>query len=658
MFYGACYYPEHWTGEQARHHVGLMQKAGLNVVRMGEFAWCKLEPEMGRYRFNWLDAVIEALCKAGIQTVLGTPTAIPPNWALLKYPNMLQKDADGHVRNPGSRCYCCKNVPAYQALCESIGREMARHYANMPGVIGWQVDNEFGCHWTTRCYCEHCEKAFREWLQVKYKTPEAVNEAWGTSFWGMDFRNWNDIFLPKRMPAGPNPGQWLDFCRFSSDTQVKFMKAQYGLIKSLCPNHFVTHNLMGQFPEIDYHALAKQMDFPVWDNYPDAHDDPYKASYSHEITRSFKNRFWVMEQKSGPTGDAEAGVLGEQPEPGELRRWAWQAVANGADGVVYFRWRVCLFGAEQYWHGILDHDGVPRRRYNEVRKTAEEMARLAPELEGTQVEARVGLIRSYESLWSIERQSGAVGFRYDDHCYDLYRAVKQNGHGCDMLAADGDFRRYPVILAPCLNLVDEALAARLDAYVKAGGTLILTPQSGTRTPTNTMSDRTRPGLLADMAGITVEEVRPYHHGQTNEINFAKGPLMAQTCTVGTWVEVLQAKTAEPIAELKDEPFTGRPVITHNAWGKGSVYYMGVYLPEPVLRQFLSGILPDFPVKDIPPGIEITLRKGPQRRLVFVLNNTRERQTVTLPGPMRDLLSGEQVGPKVLLSGNGVLVLRG
>jgi len=657
LYYGACYYPEHWTAEQAKNHIPLMQKAGINVVRMGEFAWCKFEPEAGRYRFDWLDSAIAALHKAGIATVLGTPTAIPPQWFLLKYPNVLQKDADGHVRNPGARCHCCKNAQPYAVQSETIAREMAKHYRNMDGVIGWQIDNEFGCHGTTRCYCEHCEKAFREWLIQKYGSSDAVNGAWGTSFWGFDFRNWTEIPLPRTMPAGPNPSHWLDFCRFSSDTQVKFLKAQYDIIKSACPDHFVTHNFMGAFPEIDYYQLARRIDFPVWDNYPDAFADGLHPSYAHEITRSFRGKFWVMEEKSGPWGDATSGLLGEQPEPGEIRRWAWQSVANGADGVVYFRWRACLTGAEQYWHGILDHDGVPRRRYGEVRKTAEEFAKAAPEIEGTQVETKVALIRSFDNLWAIERHPGACDFHYDSHCFDMYRAVKQSGHSCDIVDVDADLGKYRFVIAPCLALVSEKVAARLQSFVEAGGTLVLTPQSGTRTPSNHMSDKTRPGLLAGLAGVTVDEVRPYYHNQTNEIAFVQGKLASQTCSVGMWVEILHCTTAKPVAEYRDEALAGKAAIAWNACGQGKVYYLGVYLPPKLMKEFLGELLPEFPVKDIPEGIEITQRRGNQKRLVFVINTTRERQSVTLPGQFRDLLSNETVGPKVILAGNGVLILK-
>ncbi len=657
LHYGACYYPEHWTAEQAKNHVPLMQKAGINVVRMGEFAWCKFEPESGRYKFDWLDSVISTLHKEGISTVLGTPTAIPPQWFHVKYANVLQKDAQGRVRNQGARCHCCKNAQPYSFLCETIVREMAKHYRDMEGVIGWQVDNEFGCHGTTRCFCEHCEKAFRDWLLEKYRTTDALNEAWGTSFWGFDFRLWNEVPLPRSMPAAPNPSHWLDFCRFSSDVQVKFLKSQVDILKSLCPTHFVTHNFMGCFPEIDYYKLSRQIDFPVWDNYPDAAGDQFHPSYAHEITRSFRGKFWVMEEKSGPTGDAGNGILGEQPEPGEIRRWAWQAVANGADGVVFFRWRACLTGAEQYWHGILDHDGVPRRRYGEVRKTGEEFAKAAPAIEGTSVDVKVALIRNFDNLWALERQPGASGFHYDSHCFEMYRAIKQNGHSCDVIDVDADLSKYRVVVAPCLTIVDEKTAARLQAFAESGGSLVLTPQSGARTPDNHMSDKTRPGLLAGLAGINVEEVRPYHHGQTNEIAFTQGKLASRTCSVGTWVEVLHCASAQPVAEHRTEAFAGKPAITCNASGKGKVYYLGVYPPADVLKEFFSDILPEYPVKDIPEGVEIVQRKGDQKRVVFVINNTKERQSVSLPGQFRDLLSGETVGPKVVLAQNGVLLLK-
>jgi beta-galactosidase len=292
-----------------------------------------------------------------------------------------------------------------------------------------------------------------------------------------------------------------------------------------------------------------------------------------------------------------------------------------------------------------------------VRKTGEEFAKLAPELEGTQVEAKVGLIRSFDTLWALDQQPGASNFRYDEHCFQSYRAVKQHGYSCDILNTDSDFTKYVVVLAPSLTIVDPPLAEKLADYVNAGGTVVFSPQSGARTGTNKMNDKTRPGLLAELCGMTVEEVRPYHHGQTSEIAFVAEALSGQTCTAGLWVEILQAATATPIAEYRDEAFAGKPAITVNTVGKGKAYYMGAYLPPANLKAFLGTILPDFPIKNIPDGIEITQRKGNQKRFVFVINNSGQRQELTLPAPMRDLLSGENVGPKDTIAKNGVLILK-
>ena len=657
MYFGACYYPEHWTPKQAKDHIPLMKQAGINVVRMGEFAWSRFEPEQGRYRFEWMDAVIQALHKEGISTVLCTPTCIPPQWAVQKHPGMLQRDADGRVRNPGSRCHCCKNAPEYQMLADRIVDQMARHYADMPGVIGWQTDNEFGCHNTTRCYCDHCQSAFRDWLLEKYKDTDSINQAWGTAFWGFEFQQWNEIPLPRRMPAGNNPSHWLDFARFSSDTQVKFQQAQYELLKQLCPKHFVTHNFMGGFPEIDYWKLAQFTDFPSWDNYPESGEDPFLPAYHHEITRSFTGRFWVMEQKSGPTGDANTGLMGEQPEPGDIRRWTWQAVANGADGVCYFRWRACLSGAEQYWHGILDHDGVARRRYREVAETGAELAKLGAALAGTAVQTPVAILRNYAMLWSAERQPGAPGFHYDAHCYEIYRAVKRTGHGCDFVDIGSDLGRYAVVFAPCACLADKALADRLDAFAQAGGTVVLTPQSGARTPTNTMWAYPRPGAFVAMAGLTVEEVRPYHHGQTETIEPAGGQSPVPAATVGKWVEVLACREAQPVAQYAGGALKGACAATRNVRGKGAVYYLGVYLPPTALEGFAAAVLPPFPVGALPPDVEVTRRTGKQGSFLFVINHSKQPQTVTLPKAFPELLTGGTLGPEVRLEGNKLLIFK-
>ncbi|MCC6490835.1 MAG: beta-galactosidase [Candidatus Hydrogenedentes bacterium] len=653
--FGATYCPEQWTPEETAEHIKLMVKARVNVVRMGEFAWCTFEPEQGRFRFEWMDRAVEAFHKEGIDTVLATPTAVPPMWVFAKHPHVLHVDAHGLRSNPGARHHCCMNAPEYLLLCDAIVQELARHYANVPGVLGWQLHSSPGCHGTVRCYCEHCEKAFRQWLLAKYETIEHLNEAWGSAFWGFTFRNWSDIPLPRATPDGPNPGHWLDFARFSSGTHLAFCKRQRGLIRHHCAEHFITLAARTCSGELDYAAHAELVDFLSWDNAPALPEDAVRTSYHLELTRSFKGMFWTAAQPAGPS--ATAGVLGEAPAPGDLRRWAWQTVANGADGVCFHPWRTARQGAEQLLHGVLDWDGAPRRRYKELARTGEEFANAGGQMLDTRVDAKVALLRSYEIGWTMERQPGAAGFDYDAHCVSLYRAVKRTGHVCDIVSPNAPLSGYAAAIAPCLAIADEALAAQLEAYVKEGGTLVFTPQSGSRTAGGARPGAGPPGALQDLAGARVDEILAYPEGGEVTLNFSRGALIAQQCKVGRWLESLECTTAQPVAEYAEGRLKGKAAITQRIIGKGHVYYLGAYLPQDMLERFVGGLMPEYRIKGIPDGVEITQRRGKDGRFVFVINHSGQRQTLPLPGTFPDLLTGQTVGPVVTVSANGILVLK-
>ncbi|HPJ97941.1 MAG TPA: beta-galactosidase trimerization domain-containing protein, partial [Candidatus Hydrogenedentes bacterium] len=267
----------------------------------------------------------------------------------------------------------------------------------------------------------------------------------------------------------------------------------------------------------------------------------------------------------------------------------------------------------------------------------------------------VAILRNYAMLWSIERQPGALGFHYDEHCYEIYRAVKRSGHGCDFVDITSDLAKYAVVFAPCACLADKALADRLDAFAQAGGTVVLTPQSGARTPANTMWAYPRPGAFVAMAGLTVEEVRPYHHGQTETLEPAGGQSPVPAATVEKWVEVLACREAQPIAQFADGALKGKCAAARNARGKGAVYYLGVYLPAGALEAFAAVVLPPFPITAIPPGVEITRRTGKQGSFLFVINHADQPQTLALPKAYPELLTGETLGPEVTLEANQVRV---
>lgn len=652
--FGVCYHPEQWTAEQAKDHIKLLVKARVNTVRIGESCWARFEPEQGRFRFDWLDPVIESLRNEQIGVVLCTPTSIAPMWVHTRHPNVLRQDARGHRAAPGQAHACCVNAPEFQILTDSIVQQLARHYGPNETVFAWQIDNALGSAGAARCYCEHCEKAFRQWLLAEYKTTEAVNEAWAAASNGAEVRQWTDVVLPRGERGHSSPGHWLDFARFCSDALVAYHRRQADTIRAVAPSRAVLSNVLPRSGAVHLGKLAAHTDAIGRVSNPDL-KDPYVAAYGHAILRSVKGPFYVLEQSLAPMQD-RSGVLSDTIEPGGVRRWVWQAIANGAQGILLHPFRTGAGGADNLRPGVLDCDGAPRRRYKEVLRIGEELAKAGPVLELHRLQPKVGLLRSYDARWSGEAQPGAVGFRYDEHCYEYYRVVKRSGHACAIVLPESQFNGYSLIVAPALTVVDDALAARLEQFVRDGGTLILTPQSGSREKNNAMTIMPRPGLFAGLIGATVDEiVASTDSPQT--ISFARGALITQTCSVRNWFEVLELVGAEAVAEYAEGRLKGKAAIARRSVGNGHVIYIGVYLPRETLEAFIAEFLPEFPLKDIPPMVEVIQQKSEKSRLLFVINHAAERQSLKLPGQYSDLITGETVGPAITISSNGVLVLQ-
>ncbi len=403
MFYfGVDYYPEHWPEERWPEDARLMAEADFNVVRLAEFAWSKMEPEDRRFDFEWLDRAISILASHNIQVVLGTPTASPPPWLMAKKIDLFRVREDGRRLTYGNRREYCPNHPLYHQYTRRIVKQMAEQYKDHPAVIGWQIDNEFG----DRCYCDLCTHDFRRWLRRRYGTLEKLNKKWGTVFWSHIYNDWSEIPAPRTTGHSPNPGLGLDFARFASDSYVAYQKMQVDILRQKCPNHFITHNFMGfKYNFINYFDLARELDFVSWDIYwrtqwnMEAATDPTSAAIGHDAMRGLKNQnFWVMEQQSGSGGWEYVSV---SPRPGELRLWAYQSIAHGADGIVFFRWRTNRYGTEQYWHGLLDHHGLAGRRYEEIKRMSGEVKKLSDRVYGSFVKPAMAMINCYDSRFAF-----------------------------------------------------------------------------------------------------------------------------------------------------------------------------------------------------------------------------------------------------------------
>lgn len=488
---GVCYYPEHWPQDIWAQDAARMVAAGLTWVRIGEFAWSRLEPSPGDLQFDWLDRAIETLGAAGLRVVLGTPTATPPRWMLDRHPDMLARDADGRDRGFGSRRHYCFSHPGYLAECRRIVRAIAGRYGRNPHVQAWQTDNEYGCHDTTLSYSPAAAAAFRDWLAQKYQSPAALNRAWGNVFWSMDYDSFDQVGLPNLTVTEPNPAHVMDFRRFSSDQVVRFNRAQTDIIRhhSDAP---ISHNYMGRVTDFDHFAVGADLDFATWDSYPLGflmdrqaatpdhqarylrQGDPDFQAFHHDLYRAVgRGRWWVMEQQPGPVNWAPSNPV---PLPGMVRLWTWEAFAHGAEAVCYFRWRQAPFGQEQMHAGLLRPDSAPAPGLDACAQVAAELAAL-PDI--APVQGNVALIFDYESVWAWEVQPQGQGFDHFMLAFHIYQGLRKLGLNVDILPPDtADLTGYKLVLAPGLMTLRPALR---DAVQAMDGVAVFGPRSNAKT---------------------------------------------------------------------------------------------------------------------------------------------------------------------------------
>jgi beta-galactosidase len=500
---GVCYYPEHWPEERWAIDARMMREAGIGLVRIGEFAWSRLEPEPGRYDFDWLRRAIETLHGEGLDIVLGTPTATPPKWLVDSMPDMLAVDAEGRTRGFGSRRHYCFSHLPYRAECARIVTALAERFGRHPGIVAWQTDNEYGCHDTVLSYSKAALAGFRDWLSRKYQSPQALNRAWGTVFWSMEYRSFDEIELPNLTVTEAAPAHRLDFRRYASEQVVAFNRLQTDIIRKYLPGRTILHNFMGGFTGFDHFALSADLDAASWDSYPlgfleNSSDperrqrymrvgDPDFQAFNHDLYRACgRGRWWVMEQQPGPVNWAAHNPA---PAPGAIRLWAWEAFAAGAEVVSYFRWRQAPFGQEQMHEGLLLPNAAPNEAFHVVRAVSRELENLGARVETTP--ARVAIVFDYESAWAWSIQPQGRSFSYARLILIFYRALRALGISVDIVPARPEsVQGYRLVLLPGLFSVPEELAAALGGD---GQIVLAGPRTGSRTPDFRIPDALPPG---------------------------------------------------------------------------------------------------------------------------------------------------------------------
>ncbi len=520
LLLGVDYYPDQTPEALWEEDARMMADTGFTNVRIAEFAWALMEPSEGKFDFGWLRRAVQTLHKHNLAVILGTPSAAPPPWLSLKYPEIVEVNAEGQPLHPGGRRFTCPTNKVYRKLSLIIASAMARAFAEAPGVIGWQIDNEFTLSSSPRCYCNFCRTGFQEWLRSKYGSLEKINEAWGTVFWSQTYTDFGQIPVPLPSGGDPNPGLALDYDRYQSYANVSFQEEQLVMLRQKCPRHFVTTNNIG--PPVDYidlHDLYKNLDFVAFDNYPGFFEMlifqqvksgvvPTGAistatALQHDFARCLKGKpFMIMEEQSGKAGQK---TFSPQPEKGQVRLWTYQAIAHGGMGVNYFRWDTATFGAEEYWHGVLKHDRSKSPAFDEIKQTIEELKTLGPEVLNSGYPADVALIFDYDCGWALQIQPGHVELSYMPHVTSWYGAITASHSGIDVIQPGADLAPYKVVFAPLAYVLSEDQATRIRSFVQGGGVFVSSFRLGVKTESSQIVRTPLPGLLRDVMGVTVED---------------------------------------------------------------------------------------------------------------------------------------------------------
>ena len=649
LLLGVDYYPDQTPEDLWEEDARMIAEAGLTNVRVAEFAWSLMEPLEGRFEFGWLSKSVGILNKHGIQVILGTPSAAPPPWLSEKYPEILMVNKEGMTVHAGGRRFTCPTNKTYRRLSLAIATEMAKTFADTPGVIGWQIDNEFTLQQWGRCYCQYCREGFQDWAKKKYGTLDSLNSNWGTAFWSQIYTDWRQIPVPLPSNGEPNPGLALDYDRYQSYANASFSNEQLAMLRNTCPKHFVTTNNVGApLDTIDLRELFRDLDFVCHDNYPGfvqiffadgkmpADQVATVVALGHDSMRSVKDGkpFMIMEEQSGKAGQS---FFGPQPHPGQIRLWAFQAVAHGAMGVNYFRWDTANFGAEEYWHGLLNHDRSKNPAFDEIVRTVKEMKSVGKEGLESSYLADSALSFDLDSDWALQIQPGNRKLTYSAQMSAWYGSVASASTGVDLVKLEGDLSKYKAVFAPVQYVVSAKQAESVSNYVKNGGTFVTNFRAGVKDENSQIVKTPLPGLLREVLGATVKDYVPVY-GQKIGVKF--GPELAGAdgeCLL--WADLLTPQSAKVLATYTGA-YDGDAAITVNSFGKGKAVYIGSDLDvmslARVLRTFLamSGSKSDI---EPPRGVELTRRKSGSTEWIFLLNHTAQEQKVTLPGSYKAIV---------------------
>jgi beta-galactosidase len=639
---GVCYYPEHWPEELWAEDAARMRGLGLTYVRIGEFAWGRIEAKPGVFTWEWMDRAIETLGAAGLKVVLGTPTATPPKWLCEAYPDILPVDPQtGLTRGFGSRRHYDFSSPSYLREAERITVMMAARYGTNPYVAGWQTDNELCCHDTVMSASPAARDAFRSWCEVHYSDIDALNTAWGNVFWSMEYDRFDQIELPFFTVCETNPAHRLAYRRFASDQVIHFHDVMVEAIRRNVSGQWITHNLIPPATTgIDNAALTADLDFVSYDNYPLGFSDQLMANAPTGQARQFmrtghpdlgalnfdqirglsKAPWWVMEQQPGPVNWAPHNP---RPAPGMIRLWTLQAFAHGAGCVAYFRWRQVPFAQEQMHAGLLRPDNVASVAWAEVEQAAAEMALLG-DLGMNSAKASAAIIVDPASGWVSDIERQGAGYHYNKIVFQYYRTLRSLGVDADFVAPGDDLAGYKLVLVPCLAMPDDR---SVEALKTSDAWIVLGPRSGAKTQDFSIADELPPGLLRGLAPVKVTAVETLRPDCGGGLAYAGAQYES-----GLWRETIEVLAGDVVATYED----GAPAAVRS----GKALYLATLTDDAFLAACFSDLCGEAGIAtQILPD---TLRIKRRGNLTFAFNFADAPVQAPVEGDVQYVIGGAEI----------------
>lgn len=688
MIHGGDYNPDQWLDypDILKEDVRIMQLAGINSASVAIFAWAALEPEEGKYNFEWLDETFDRLWKAGVRVILATPSGARPAWMDEKYPEILRVNADRTKNLHGRRHNHCYTSPIYREKVREMNRMLAERYGKHPALMMWHISNEYG----GECHCPKCQAAFRDWLRKKYDNDiEKLNHEWWTYFWSHRYTSFDQIESPSPLGENAVHGMNLDWKRFVTDQTLDFLKNEIAPLREITPDIPITSNYMGFYDGLDYWKMVDILDRVSWDNYPYWGMDTQKtwevasqAAFIHDMNRSFKNGkpFLLMESVPSKTNWHPVCKL---KRPGMHLLSSMQAVAHGSDSVQYFQFRKGRGASEKFHGAVVDHCGRTDTMEFKGVKSVGDLLKKLPGVVGTTTHADAAVLYDWENRWAIKDfqgtlngakmdddffgSAGGAARRYVETCLSHYRSLWKTGVSTDIVNEDRDFSGYKLLIAPMLYSIRPGVAAKLRRFAENGGTLILTHLTGYVNENDLCFLGGFPGDgLMDTAGIWAEDIDAVYPEDKNFAVAEKNHLgLDGTYELGRLREIIHpAEGTEVLARYTDDFYAGMPVLTCHPIGKGKVYYLAAAVGQDFLDALYAKVLPEADVQpclpvELPEGVSMTVREGDGERYFFFMNFTEQSQVLTLPAGMQftNLDTGDSIRDRLELPVYAICVLR-